>query len=337
MAKKKDNAANIFFSMDVNAVSLFNGKLHDGHQVLKPDDLMEADSAERTKRTNGQYRDVVKRVAVKSSGRLTYRIIGIESQSYDDMMMVLRNLVYDASRYDRQYRALRSCNKQNKVEGVGPLSGVRDDDTVNPVMTIMVNLSGEPWRSPRRLSELFSIDDEQLLKYVNDYEMAVVDPYAMKAEELERYTGEVGMLFSLLAYKDDMEAHSRYIMSLKDSGDVISDEAWTMLEEYAGFSDMDRDSIVNEEHKVVVSKAIEYRVQQAVNDAVTRTREKMQEQQERMAAEQKRMVAEQNMLRSALVGLMKDNSVSRSTMADYLGVSVEEVDSILCEKEPSPM
>ena len=67
---------------------------------------------------------------------------------------------------------------------------------LEPVVTIMVNLSGVPWKSPRRLSELFAIDDPEFLNYVNDYEMVIVDPYYMTQEELDKD-------FSAIKYNKD--------------------------------------------------------------------------------------------------------------------------------------
>ena len=188
-------------------------------------------------------------------------------------------------------------------------SGFRRDDTLDTVVTIMVNLSGSPWTSPRKLSELFAIDDPEMLRYVNDYEMVIVDPYVMKQEELERYTGEVKTLFSLLAYKDDMEAHSKYIMSLKEEDDVISDEAWRMLEEYAGFREMDRSKSENEEGKVVVSRAIEQRVQMAVQQGNEQRRE----------------------LLEGYVTLIKNRMLSREEVSRLLKITPEEFDRRLAE------
>ena len=320
--KKKDSASKDFFGMEANYSSLCNGKLHDGRQVIRPEDLMDADTSVRLKHINEKNRDVVKRIAVRTGGSVTYRVVNIEAQSYEDRMMALRSLIYEVGEYDRQMRRLKHRNKDAK-EGKF-LTGIRDDDTLEPVVTVMVNLSGSPWTSPRKLSELFAIDDPEMLRYVNDYEMVIVDPYAMTQEELERYTGEVKTLFSLLAFKDDMEAHSKYIMSLKDEEDVISDEAWRMLEEYAGFTEMDRSKAENEEGKVVVSRAIEQRVQLAVEAAVVKTRKEEQ-------AKQKKMQDDMNILRSALHEMLIDKSVSKSTLAGYMGVSTDEVDSLLCD------
>lgn len=321
--RKKDSAAKDFFGMGRNYVSLCNGILHAGNQVIKPDDLLELDGTERMESINEKNRDLVRLVRSISGGNVLYRIVGIESQSYDDRMMVLRNLTYDVARYDRQYRKLRHRNRTEKVAGVDRCSGVRKDDTLHPVITGMVNLTGEPWKSPRRLSELFSIDDPEILKYGNDYEMVVVDPYVMSEEELGNYTGEVGTLFSLLRFRDDREAHSRYIMTLRSENESVSSEAWRMLKRYAGFSQVQDDKVINEEGKVVISKAIESRVEMAVKEAVLRTR---QEDRQKMEAEQAKMQAEYIRIQSEQARIQAELNAYKARVAAKLGVSVEEAE-----------
>ena len=61
-------------------------------------------------------------------------------------------------------------------------------------------------------------------------------------------------------------------MKLKEDEVVISEEAWRMLENYAGFKETDRNTAMNREDKMVVSKAIEQRVKMAVEAAILETR-----------------------------------------------------------------
>lgn len=76
-------------------------------------------------------------------------------------------------------------------------------------------------------------------------------------------------------------------MTLKEEEDVISEEAWRMLENYAGFTETDRNAALNREGKMVVSKAIEQRVQLAVEAAILETQK---EEHKRMQEEQKKML-----------------------------------------------
>ena len=62
------------------------------------------------------------------------------------------------------------------------------------------------------------------------------------------------------------------MLKLKEDEVVISEEAWRMLENYAGFKETDRNTAMNREDKMVVSKAIEQRVKLAVEAAILETR-----------------------------------------------------------------
>ena len=62
------------------------------------------------------------------------------------------------------------------------------------------------------------------------------------------------------------------MLKLKEDEVVISEEAWRMLENYAGFKETDRNTAMNREDKMVVSKEIEQRVKLAVEAAILETR-----------------------------------------------------------------
>ena len=107
-------------------------------------------------------------------------------------------------------------------------------------------------------------------------------------------------------------------MTLKEDEDVISEEAWLMLKNYAGFTETDRNAALNREGKMVVSKAIEQRVQLAVEAAILETRKQ----------EHKRM------LRQYLEGyitMIKSNTLSRESAALLLKMTPEEFDRTVQE------
>lgn len=114
-------------------------------------------------------------------------------------------------------------------------------------------------------------------------------------------------------------------MTLKEDEDVISEEAWLMLKNYAGFTETDRNAALNRKGKMVVSKAIEQRVQLAVEAAILETRK---QEHKRMQEEQKRM------LRQYLEGyitMIKSNTLSRESAALLLKMTPEEFDRTVQE------
>ena len=115
------------------------------------------------------------------------------------------------------------------------------------------------------------------------------------------------------------------MLTLKEDEDVISEEAWLMLKNYAGFTETDRNAALNREGKMVVSKAIEQRVQLAVEAAILETRK---QEHKRMQEEQK------SMLRQYLEGyitMIKSNTLSRESAALLLKMTPEEFDRTVQE------
>ena len=189
---------------------LFNTVVFEGVQVLKPDDLQEADTEvsgtiegkdfiENLTRT----RDIIKRTALGAE----FILVGIENQKNIHYAMPLRNLLYDGMGYLKEYREIsgkrrkrrkrrkttrsvhdaysREREQEEKELGEGEessailwgesreefLSGFGKNDRLHPIITIVVYYGEKPWDGPKSLKDMFIPMPKEISAVVSDYSM----------------------------------------------------------------------------------------------------------------------------------------------------------------------
>ena len=126
-------------------------------------------------------RDVIRGVNIKSDGNVTYALLGIENQSLVHYAMPVRNLLYDALNYASQISKAEKELKKNKKGLKSPeyLSGFTKDQRIYPVITLVINWSSKKWDGPIRLSEMFATNNQEILKFVDDYSINLIDPHTI--------------------------------------------------------------------------------------------------------------------------------------------------------------
>ena len=156
MNKSKDKIMKEFLENNAYFVDFFNAYFFDGERVLKPENCMELDS-----KMNDSNMDLEKHVDVirkYNDGNLNSAFI-IENQSYVDMSMVVRAVVYEYVAYERMLKKSKKNKSKEKL----------------PMVHILVFYTGErPWNAARQLSELVEVD-ERFESYFHDYKMNLIE------------------------------------------------------------------------------------------------------------------------------------------------------------------
>ena len=195
-----------------------NCAFYDGKQVIKNDDLQELDTNELTvskdkNKTKKNNRDVLKSAIIKKTNNCTYQIIfGIENQTNVDNTMPIRNMLYDALRYDKQIKHIKKNNldsKDDKIKLTSEefLSGFRKEDKLLPVVSLVVYFGCNKWDGPLSLCELLDIDkDDELLTYINDYKVTLLSPVSISDEKLNKLNSDLYSVFASLKYINDSKA-----------------------------------------------------------------------------------------------------------------------------------
>lgn len=165
----KDITEKILESYNDVFADIVNGIVFNGEQVVREEDLVDATPFGYFKasgKVRAQERDIAKRWM---NGNICISLIGLENQTRPDPYMPIRVLQYDAAAYRAQI----------------PKAGRKP---VYPVMTIVLYCGYKRrWNGPRTLHRMLGLNiTEQMIPFINDYRMNLVELAWMSEEEINR-------------------------------------------------------------------------------------------------------------------------------------------------------
>ena len=173
--------------------------IYGGKQVIAPETLTEMDPTELALLTDTKgrrqhkgvqkYRDVLKHAVIKNDKEAAYVIFGIENQKEVHYAMPVRNMVYDALQYARQVDAAakRHREEQKKQSSREFLSGFRKEDRLLPVITFVLFFNDEAWDGPRTIHEMLETKNKELLEYVQDYRIHLIEPVSLTKDDFKKF------------------------------------------------------------------------------------------------------------------------------------------------------
>ena len=138
-------------------------------------------------------------------------LLACESQSGVHYAMPVRNMLYDSLSYTEQIRRVSESNRRKegagKMSGEEFLSGLRKEDRICPVITLVLYYGEKEWDGSRDLYGMFpGGQEEQMCKmlknYVPDYRINLVD--VGNIHEPEKFTSDLQLIFGMLKYRGDM-------------------------------------------------------------------------------------------------------------------------------------
>ena len=121
---KTDIEVREYFQNRERFADLFNYMLYDGRQVLQPQDLRPADTAEiavpygnKAREPVQRFRDNAMVCSVMRDDRTAYVVLGVESQTYVHYAMPVRNMLYDSMNYAGQVeRAGETYRRKQRMQ-----------------------------------------------------------------------------------------------------------------------------------------------------------------------------------------------------------------------------
>ena len=250
MSKKlnHDYLAKMFVEDGRRFSDIVNGFLFKGKQCALSEGVLEKNSEILSSfgTFNGKsfilkkYRDVYKRITLKTDGKAIYALVGIENQRFIDYGMVVRAMMYDALGYNIQIRDLQK-KKRMGIAGVSKkarrnsknarqndsgeyLYGLGEEDELLPVVTIVIYWGTERWKGPRSLRELLAWTKcPELLEVIPDYRFLLLEPGRMSDKELSRFITDVRCVFECIRYSSNKKKLSRIIHQYSDRWLLDSD------------------------------------------------------------------------------------------------------------------
>ena len=194
---------------------IFNYYIYAGKDVIQPERLKEMDTTELAlPKADGRstpvqkYRDVLKNAVIMGDGTLTYRLIlGVENQKYVHYGMPVKTMVYDALNYASQIQGIAKENRRSRnIKGSAEyLSGLRKEDRLTPVITLVLYFGQEPWDGAEELHGLLEPTSEVVLKYIPNYKINLISPVMMSDHELALFKSDFRELATFIRYGKDKE------------------------------------------------------------------------------------------------------------------------------------
>ncbi len=272
-----------------------NYYLYGGERVVKPAFLNPLDShlllhvfgceTENRKQQEKQrdrvverYRDVVRQWNAMTDNNCTYVIFGIEAQTHTNYAMPVKSIVYDVMQYAQQVEEFRVKHRKEGSFGSREefLSGLHKDDHLVPVITICIYFGTEPWDGALSLRDLFDLQDERLLPYIQDYKVLLIDPFTMSEKDFEKFSTNLGQVLRFMKATSDkrkmaelMKDESAYGGLNRKAARVIRDCAHINVQ-------------TEKEEEVNMCKAWEDAMEDAANAARLQEREEAQEREKEL-------------------------------------------------------
>lgn len=231
---KPDESTKVYMSDKNVFADVFNFFLYGGNDVIRAEDLETEDissvinifkSAGTDSEFVSRYRDILNSAVINRNAKATFVLLGIENQTAIHYAMPVRNMLYDVLQYVKQVNEYTKYHRKTKDTKTKDefLSGITKDDKIIPVITLVVYFGKDEWDGACKLSDMFVDTDDEILKYVQDYEIMLINPKQIADADFGKFSTDLGKVLKLLKYADDMKQTSALLHNPNDN--------WTLCRE----------------------------------------------------------------------------------------------------------
>ena len=234
----KDTITKEYMQDNATFADIFNYYLYKGKKVINPDSLTQLDTTtivlpygkDGSTVPVQKYRDVLKSATVKQDGKVAYMLLGIENQSQMHYAMPPRTMLYDSMQYITQVAAIDKAHKKDgdKAKSDEYLSGFHANDKILPVITLTVYFGADEWTAPTDLHSMLDADKD-LLKYIDNYHLHLIQPATMTEEDFDKLESELGLVFKFIKNSKNkkelceiVENDNKYKKVSKRTADLIN-------------------------------------------------------------------------------------------------------------------
>lgn len=210
---KVDTITKEYIRNPVIFADVFNKFVYHGRQVVKPENLRELDNSEialpygndTSVVPEQKYRDVLK--LLMTDGEKAYCILGIEDQTDIHYAMPVKNGLYDFLQLSHQVSETAKAHRSNKDKASSAeyLSGFHKTDKLLPVLTLVIYWGADAWDGPLSLKEMYSLTDEEFMKYLPDYKVNLIAPNQMSEEEIGEFHTALKEIMLFIKYSNDKQ------------------------------------------------------------------------------------------------------------------------------------
>ncbi len=131
------------------------------------------------------------------------------------------------SELSRKHELERKQNGGYKEDAAEFLSGLHRDDKLIPIITTTIYWSEKEWQGPRRLHDMMDVKDERLLKFVQDYDINLIEPsgiedFEVLQSDLREVMEAIKASADKRALEDLLQSREEYRSLDRDAAKMIS-------------------------------------------------------------------------------------------------------------------
>lgn len=217
---------------------LINGSIFGGKQRVKAENLTllngESDlcflDKNGKRKTVMRYRDVI----MKADFGTCFAVMAEENQTKIHYAMPVRNMLYDALSYTEQIEEIKKQHKHEgeKLTDAEFLSGMRKEDKLCPVITLVIYYGEKEWDAHTDLYGMLGFEEEEkipqeIARVLPNYRINLI--HAGNIEEPERYKSGLQLVFGMLKYKENKEKLRTYINENKEKLNRMDEETYHVI------------------------------------------------------------------------------------------------------------
>lgn len=214
----QDKLMTRYLSDPEHFADFINGTLFQGRQMLDAKTIIPVPQrkVEESVSLKGKplLLDGTRDAVMKQDFNGIYSVFAVEAQTSTHYGMPVKNLAYDVTDYISQVRMFTKDNKHNKAYTTSAefLSGMREDDKLTPVFTVVLYYGENRWDGPLTLREMFEIPPElkPFEQFLPEYRILLVQPELV---ESENFRGDWKTIFETLKCSDNGEKMEKYVKS----------------------------------------------------------------------------------------------------------------------------
>ncbi len=262
----------------------FNYLIYDGGERIRPEHLTPQSTVTLVKNEGKEKihyvertRDLLRNVVIQNDEEHTYLILGIESQSYVDYGMPVRNLLMNAMEYSEQMAQIKTMHRiqQDKLNSDEFLSGMRKDDKLKPVITLVILFSEKRWDGARKLSDMLGEMDTYTRRHFQDFELDLIEPAAMEDEEFDKFESSLRDVLKFMKYAGDREKMEELLQESKSyqrlekkAAQVINTCAKLNLTLTQEQEDVDMCQAWEEQKNIGIQEGLEQGIEQTIHNMI---------------------------------------------------------------------
>lgn len=261
---KGDTALSTWLGDEKRFADLYNGSVFHGTQMVKAEDLQpeKENFKELIQDKNGilNYIERNRDIVMKWDNGIRLMILACENQEKIHYAMPVRTMLYDGLSYAEQIRQLKKKRKKgDKVNSDEFLSGMKKDDKLYPVSTLVFYYGDKPWDGSVDLHGLLKKSEnseleEMIRKLIPNYHINLLD--VNQIEDTSVYKTDLQTILEMLKYRRDKERMQKYVQEHEGYFRHVDRDTYNVLRVLLK-AEKQMDEITKQEEKVDMCQALQ--------------------------------------------------------------------------------